>query len=112
MRISDWSSDVCSSDLDLLERLFRRQRSSPCASELANDIVDLGLPILVERIRTTKCGRSVWSGLVKRPADVQRGRIQHITDVLLRCAHREIALTNFAAHRCAEIAESPNRQRL
>src|SRR3546814_5618102 len=49
MRISDWSSDVCSSDLQFLQRLFRRHgaahglRTQACKQILAIDELGAGL---------------------------------------------------------------------
>src|SRR3546814_7134594 len=38
MRISDWSSDVCSSDLDAAREIRRQQRTLAAAHDLAADL--------------------------------------------------------------------------
>src|SRR3546814_5616733 len=46
MRISDWSSDVCSSDLETALGLRRLVRLVPGAPQILDQLAELGLPLL------------------------------------------------------------------
>src|SRR3546814_4490455 len=76
MRISDWSSDVCSSDLGSAERASRAARKAyPCRSMESNRTV------IIEVIR---CGAGVWtssSSLVALDASSYNGSTRAATAI-------------------------------
>src|SRR3546814_17503048 len=71
MRISDWSSDVCSSDLDIVLAQLRKLRFAPCAlQELLDDDCREDDVVLVDQ--SIKYARS-RTGAATQPVDPDRG---------------------------------------
>src|SRR3546814_1018213 len=71
MRISDWSSDVCSSDLDIVLAQLRKLRFAPCAlQELLDDDCREDDVVLVDQ--SIKYARR-RTGAATQPVDPDRG---------------------------------------
>src|SRR3546814_9021133 len=101
MRISDWSSDVCSSDLPLLQRLLLGLRAHPRqvldaqlqrVAEVADQLLHLGLGFRRE------CDLDVQ--LAHRLADLAVDGLEHalaaLLDLLLAAEH--LAVERSAEH--------------
>src|SRR3546814_13281708 len=64
MRISDWSSDVCSSDLRVYEAVTDRQRGATAA--LARRLIKNDLTLFPDPFSFQWVYRHKWSGLADR----------------------------------------------
>src|SRR3546814_13909828 len=85
MRISDWSSDVCSSDLELIRRLRERGASVRCVmSKSAHQFVT---PLSVAALS----GDKVYDSLFSLTDEAEMGHIELSRDAdLLRSEERRV----------------------
>src|SRR3546814_1843175 len=97
MRISDWSSDVCSSDLDALDVCAGTLRHQ-AREQRHHDLEVLAVDLLVAQAELNRLGQRVDHVIAVVVQDQHIGaRIQHRRDVL-----REVARAERRLHRSEE----------